>query len=242
MVIKLLIEYNGKSFFGWQVQPNQRTVQGELRGALSVLLRGKKFQLIGASRTDRGVHAEGQVASVHLNEDLAMDLERFRYSLNGMLPRDIYVHSVEKVSDDFHARYSAKGKIYRYRILGGKSPIRKDFVWEFPFDYNSNKLRIAAKRLEGEHDFHNLSSSVRKGEGVVNVKRAFWRKRGDEFHFIIEADRFLYKMVRILVGMMMKVASGREKLSVFEDAIEGDLRPRIWVAPPHGLTLVKVLY
>lgn len=242
MVIKFLIEYNGKNFFGWQIQKDFRTVQGEMMRALSVILKDTNFKLIGASRTDRGVHAEGQVASLHLQGSPEFDLARFHHSLNGLLPSDIYIHKSEKVPDNFHARYSAKGKIYRYRILKGKSPIRKDFVWEFPFDYNSNKLREIAKNIEGTHDFQNLSSKEERGEGIVCVKRALWRKRGDEFHFIIEADRFLYKMVRIIVGVMMRIASGREKITLIHEALMGEAKPKVWLAPPQGLTLVKVIY
>ncbi len=241
MVLKLVIEYNGKNFFGWQVQPTVRTVQGELIKAVRILLKGRQFKLVGASRTDRGVHAEGQVASLHF-EGKIEDLDGFKRSLNGILPGDIYVHSIEIAPKNFNARYSAKGKIYRYRVLRGKSPIRKDFVWEFPFDYNSNKLRKLAVSLIGTHDFFNLSTNVKQGEGIVTVRRALWRKRGDEFHFIIEADRFLYRMVRILVGIMLKVATGRENHKVIEEALQCGRKPKIWLAPPQGLTLVKVIY
>lgn len=242
MVIKLVLEYNGKEFFGWQVQPGRRTVQGEILKALSVLLKEKNFNLIGASRTDRGVHAEAQVASLHLKGDLGIELQDFRRSLNGILPRDIYVKEAVEAPPDFHARYKARAKIYRYRVLKGRSPIRKDFVWEFPFDYNSRRLRDLPVRIIGTHDFSYLCSGVPKGEGVVRVRSACWTRRGDEFHFVVEADRFLYRMVRILVGLMMKISSGRGDPSMLEDAISGKEMPKVWLAPPQGLTLVKVLY
>jgi len=241
VVLKLLVEYDGKDFAGWQVQPKLRTVQGELIKSVDNFLR-KPFRLIGASRTDKGVHAEGQVVSLHTSEEIKMKKEEFRRALNAILPKDIYIKEVTEEKEDFHARFSAKSKVYRYRLIKGRSPLRRNHVWEYPYDFDENKLREASDLLVGTHDFHTLSVGTGKGKGDVNVKKAYWKKSGDEWHFYIEANRFLYKMVRILIGLMMRIASGKASIEDLERALEGERRPRIIVAPPHGLTLLKIRY
>ncbi len=237
MVIRLIIEYDGGDFYGWQIQPNLRTVQGELLEALRVLFPQGDFKLVGASRTDRGVHAEGQVASLHLNKDV--DLNWLKRSLNGLTGSDIYIKDVVQMPDDFNARYSAKGKLYRYRVLRGKSPIRRRFVWECPLDIDFSLLKELSDEVVGEHDFSLLSTDERGG--ICSVKRAEWVEVEDELHFYIEANRFLHKMVRILVGTMVLVASGKKDVDSFRNLFRG-VQSRVLVAPPQGLTLVRVYY
>ena len=237
MVIRLLIEYDGGDFYGWQVQPLVRTVQGELLKALRVLFPEGQFKLVGASRTDRGVHAEGQVASLHTDFDV--DVESLKRSLNGLTASDILIKEASEAEPDFNARYSAKGKLYRYRVLLGKSPLLRRFAWECPFEPDLEALNRLASEALGEHDFSLLSTDERGG--ICNVKYAAWLERGEELYFEIIADRFLHKMVRILVGTMILIASGR----IDEKSLAGYFRgrrSRVLVAPPHGLTLVRVYY
>ncbi|HDM89730.1 MAG TPA: tRNA pseudouridine synthase A [candidate division WOR-3 bacterium] len=237
MVIRLLIEYDGGDFYGWQVQPVVRTVQGELLKALRVLFPEGQFKLVGASRTDRGVHAEGQVASLHTDFDV--DVESLRQSLNGLTGSDILIKEAIEAEPDFNARYRAKGKLYRYRVLLGKSPLKRRFAWECPFEPDFDVLNRLASEVLGEHDFSLLSTDERGGK--CNVRYAAWLDRGEEVHFEIIADRFLHKMVRILAGTMVLIASGRLE----EESLVGFFRgrrSRVLVAPPHGLTLVRVYY
>jgi len=214
-----------------------RTVQGELLKALRVLFPEGQFKLVGASRTDRGVHAEGQVASLHTDFDV--DVESLKRSLNGLTASDILIKEASEAEPDFNARYSAKGKLYRYRVLLGKSPLLRRFAWECPFEPDLEALNRLASEVLGEHDFSLLSTDERGG--TCNVKYAAWLERGEELYFEIIADRFLHKMVRILVGTMILIASGR----IDEKSLAGYFRgrrSRVLVAPPHGLTLVRVYY
>ncbi len=214
-----------------------RTVQGELLKALRVLFPEGQFKLVGASRTDRGVHAEGQVASLHTDFDV--DVESLKRSLNGLTASDILIKEASEAEPDFNARYSAKGKLYRYRVLLGKSPLLRRFAWECPFEPDLEALNRLASEALGEHDFSLLSTDERGG--TCNVKYAAWLERGEELYFEIIADRFLHKMVRILVGTMILIASGR----IDEKSLAGYFRgrrSRVLVAPPHGLTLVRVYY
>jgi tRNA pseudouridine38-40 synthase len=241
LVFRIDVEYDGTDFYGWQVQSGLRTVQGEMIQSISKIIRSP-FRLIGASRTDAGVHAEGQVASLHLETRTSRKVETLKKALNGLLPRDIYVKSVRRVSPDFHARFSARSKIYRYRVLEGRSPIRSRYVWEYPRPLDGEILEELSLAIKGTHDFSSLSVKTPAGKGKVNVKRAKWVKKGDEWHFIIEADRFLYKMVRILVGLQVSIASGRTPKEVLLEALEEGKKPRIMMAPPQGLSLVEVKY
>lgn len=236
-VYMLLLEYDGIGFHGWQVQPGLRTVQGELIDKLEKFLK-RKFKLIGASRTDSGVHAEGQVASLHTEEEI--DSKKLKSYLNGVLSEDLYVKDLMRVRDDFHARFSAISKVYKYRVLKGRSPLRRLRVYEYGMEIDEAKLKEAAGLLIGEKDF--TAFAVGDKGGIVKVKRARWTRRGDEFHFIIEADRFLYKMVRALVGLQLRIASGKENMDVLKKALEEGKRPKMHIAPPQGLTLVKVKY
>ena len=239
-VYKIELEYDGTDFYGWQVQPGLRTVQGEMIQSISKIVQSP-FKLIGASRTDAGVHAEEQVASLHISDKLRKSKTILK-ALNGLLPEDIYVKSVREVSPEFHARFSARSKIYRYRILEGRSPLRRRYVWELPYRLDKETLSWLSERTKGTYDFSSLSVKTPKGKGIVNVKKALWIKKGDEWHFIIEADRFPYKMVRTLVGLQVRIACGRAPKEVLLEALVEGKRPKVFTAPPQGLSLIKVNY
>ncbi len=240
-VYKLTIEYDGTDFKGWQIQPNARTVQGVLEKAIEQLVGHHRFRFVGASRTDTGVHAEGQVASLRV-DTLRMPPEDFHYSMNRILPPDVFVKSFEEADAKFHARFQAKGKLYRYRLLPGRrSPIRRRFVWEYPQRLDLDLLSKTAKMVEGTHDFRAILVGEQK-DATCTVERSEWSIEGDEFVYHIKGNRFIYKMVRILVATMVETASGRLPADTMRLILQSKVRPKIFVAPPQGLTLVRVFY
>jgi tRNA pseudouridine38-40 synthase len=239
--LKLTLEYDGTGFFGWQIQPDARTVQGELQRCLDPLLKGIPHRLIGASRTDAGVHALGQTVSLHLERSLSVDLPSFRRSLNGMMADDVLVTAVKRVPAGFHARYSARSKTYVYRTLEGRSPLRRRFAWELPWTLDDGLLDASAGLLPGVHDFAPLAVKVKEGEGKLEVMEARWESVGDEHRFTIRANRFVYMLIRSLVGLMIRIATGKTDISVLSRALLGE-RPKIFMAPPQGLTLMNIEY
>lgn len=242
-VYRLDIEYDGTEFFGWQIQRKERTVQGELRRALEILLKTDQFGLVGASRTDAGVHAENQVASLHLDRPIE-DLGRFLRSLNGILPPDVAVKAITPAPSDFHARFSARGKRYRYRIALRKTALMRRFAWELQgWSPDPTLLEEMARSLIGEQDLRYLALEVDpQGSGKTVIRDAAWRREGDFYLFEIEGIRFFHKTVRILVGLMVRIASGKLPLEVLDRALKLKEKPPMFVAPAKGLTLVEVLY
>jgi tRNA pseudouridine38-40 synthase len=242
MVIKGVVEYDGTDFFGWQIQKDRRTVQGVLKEALKTLLRDIDFRLIGASRTDAGVHAENQVFSVHFDSGLQLDLNQLKRSLNAILPQDVYVKSLEPAPDDFHARFSAKSKVYRYRILDGKrSPLRSRYVWELPYSLDEKILSQCAELIKGEIDFSFLEMVKEKEDKRVRFYNAYWRREEDEIVFYVEGSHFLYRLVRALVGSMVYSFKKFGNIEFFQNFLGGRER-KVIVAPAKGLTLLEVKY
>jgi tRNA pseudouridine38-40 synthase len=254
----MTIEYDGTAYSGWQVQPNAPTVQGTLEAALASFM-GNGFRLVGASRTDRGVHARGQVASLHLDgED---DPARVRAAANGNLPGDIYVKEVVVAEEGFDARKSSRGKRYVYTMVVGKSPLMSRFAWEYLWgELDLALLQEMAAELVGQRDMRNLSpgcgdnhgreghkhgasaSELGHGENtVVTITRARWEKNGNTLVFTVEGDRFLFRLVRNLVGLMVGVAGGRLDREEFAGAMRGQ-ETRIFTAPARGLCLDAVFY
>jgi len=241
--IKLTIEYDGTDFIGWQIQKEGRTVQGIIRDVIWQIT-GEKVKLIGAGRTDSGVHATGQVANFHTESKLSTD--EFHRALNALLPDDVAIAAVEEVDEDFNARYSALSRRYRYLILNREYPsaIMRRYVWYVPYGLDVNLMDRAIKVLEGTHDF---SSFQRRGSSrknpVCTVIEAFWRREGDMIRIEIEADSFLRGMVRAIVGTLLKViehADPEEKiLEILAAKDRAAAGPSV---PPHGLCLVKVRY
>ncbi|MEO0238977.1 MAG: tRNA pseudouridine(38-40) synthase TruA [candidate division WOR-3 bacterium] len=242
MVIKGVVEYDGTDFFGWQIQKDRRTVQGVLKEALKTLFRDVDFRLIGASRTDAGVHAENQVFSVHFDSDLQLDLNQLKRSLNAILPQDVHVKSLEPAPDDFHARFSAKSKVYRYRILDGKrSPLRSRYVWELPYPLDEKILSQCSELIKGEIDFSFLEMVKEKEDKRVRFYNAYWRREEDEIVFYVEGSHFLYRLVRTLVGSMVYSFKKFCSIEFFQNFLEGRER-KVIVAPAKGLTLLEVKY
>jgi tRNA pseudouridine38-40 synthase len=242
MRIKISIEYDGNEFYGWQIQKDFRTCQGEIENALKKIF-SKNIRIKGASRLDRGVHAISQVAHFDISKKILnryfKSLEDFKRSLNSILPDSIYIKDIEIERNDFHARFSAKGKIYVYKIFIGRSPLKRKYFWEIDYKININSLYKMAKFLRGERDFKKWSPG-HKGKGIVNIFDAGWKRKGNVLIFYIAGDRFLNKLVRSIVGQMIFLAKEGKYLK-FKEYIEKGPE-KIIIAPPQGLYLAKVFY
>lgn len=240
--VRLELEYDGSGFKGWAAQPGLRTVQGELEAALATVLR-EPVQLTVAGRTDTGVHALGQVASFVTGAEIQGDLAR---RLNGVGPDDVAVDTATVVEDGFDARHSAKSRSYRYRVLArsAPSPFEQHRALWWPHRFDLEALQACAAALPGNHDFTAFTPTqtdhVRFDR---DIHHASWTLEGDILSFQITADAFMRNMVRILVGTMLEVASGRRTVENFIQLLDGATRSQAGdTAPPHGLYLESVSY
>ena len=240
---KITIQYDGTNYHGWQMQPNPRTVQGELTRVLT-LLDHRPVTVHGAGRTDAGVHAEGQVASVLIERDV--DPVELRDAVNGNLDRDTRVLKVELASEDFNARYSAKQKTYRYRIWTGDvvSPFLYRYVHHYRAPLEIAEMRRAAAVLVGNHDFSAFTAANSEAEDHIRLlTRLDIEQEANEISIVAAANGFLRYMVRTIVGTLIDV--GRESLTaaaVPEILKSRDRENAGPTAPARGLTLVRVDY
>jgi len=241
--IKLVVEYDGTAYHGWQRQINAPTVQGIIEDKIRLITK-KKVNLIGAGRTDAGVHAKGQTANFRTAARLnPIDWQR---ALNSLLPPDIMIREAKQVSENFHARFSAKGKIYQYRILyrPHRPALDRLSVWHFPHSLNMSAMKRAARALAGRHDFTAFKGSG--GETKTDrchLKRLTLQRSGDLIMITIEADRFHQHMVRNIVGTIVEVGRGRREAQEMKQILlSRDRRLAGPTAPPQGLFLVEVKY
>lgn len=249
MNYKLTLQYDGTDFHGWQIQDDLRTVQGELTRVLT-LLNGQRAIVHGSGRTDAGVHAEGQVASVQLEQPFTPD--KLLAAINGNLAPDARVIECEIVSDDFHARYSAKEKTYIYRILNTRvvSPFWLRYAHAESRPLNLDRIAVAAEAFIGEHDWTAFSASQTDAKSRVRrVTNLEVKSRLDEralaplIEIEISANGFLRYMVRSVVGALLAVGRGEMDLASIGRAIETGVRPSAIVTTPAcGLTLRSVRY
>ena len=239
--IRLLLEYDGTNFAGWQIQRRDRTVQGELARALRVFLR-EPICPIGSGRTDAGVHAAGQVAHFHTSSE--EPVERILAALNGLLPSDIAVLEVEEADRDFHARYCAASKRYRYRISCAKAALDRTRVWTIYRRLDFDAILQASRLLPGTHSFEAFCKQAPPPDNFLcHITHCAWQRRGRELVFEIEANRFLRHMVRILVGTLVEIGAGRRPPGSLSTLLDGADRGQAGpTAPPHGLCLLRVSY
>lgn len=242
--LKLTVHYDGRAFHGWQLQPDQRTVQGELEAALS-RLADRRCRVIGAGRTDTGVHAMGQVAAVDL--PAGWTASKLHRSLNAVLPDDVWVSDVEAVHPRFHPRYDAVARTYTYDVgtaPEAASPFHRGRCWPLGEALDASLLAEAADLLEGEHSFGAFAKSGQPERGDrCHVMAADWSAWALGVRFTITADRYLHHMVRYLVGTMVDVGRGRRPLddvaALLANAPGVTTSPP---APPQGLVLQRVEY
>jgi tRNA pseudouridine38-40 synthase len=246
---KLLVQYDGTDFHGWQMQGELRTVQGELTQALS-LIDGRSVTVHGSGRTDAGVHAEGQVASVEIQREIST--AKLRAAINANVGRDVRVLSAEPAADDFHARYSALEKTYIYRIMNG--PVISPFWWRYAHHeargLDLERMRQAAEVFCGRHDWTAFSAAQSDVEDRVRrVTQVEVRERADErscsslIEIRVSATGFLRYMVRAMAGTLMAVGRGELDRDAIREALASGNRPLSAVtAPACGLTLLSVRY
>jgi tRNA pseudouridine38-40 synthase len=245
--VQLVLQYDGSRFAGWQRQPVSATVQGTLESVLERLFE-RRVTVIGAGRTDAGVHARGQAAHVRVPE--TWDASRLRRALNALLPPEVWVAHAHNVTDQFHARYSAVSRRYTYQLATDEesaSPFRRRYEWRVPWrlPYESELPSLAAALL-GEHRFFGYAvrgTAPLTDEHRCSVLSAAWTRDGGRLDFTIEANRFLHHMVRFLVGTMVDVAAGRRPAASFAELLVApDNRAVSPPAPSLGLFLERVTY
>lgn len=243
---KMIIAYDGTNYCGFQVQPNGITIQQVIQDKMQIILR-KQVSIRGSGRTDAGVHAEFQVAHFHFSKKL--DIERFHYSLNGLLPKDIRIKSIEEAPLSFHAQYSAITKTYHYHLHLDKiaDPHHYNYHWHIYEKLDLQELKRAAKLFIGTHDFTSFANEPCRGSAAKDAVRTLLRidlveqKGGIRLEF--EADGFLYKMVRNIVGFLVEVAKGKRSASEIPAILAAKDRTKAGpAAMPQGLFLMEVQY
>ncbi len=239
----LTFSYRGTHYCGWQMQPNGIAVQQVLTDALRTVTRYPALQVVGAGRTDAGVHATKMVAHFDVEKPID-DIEKFVARLNGVLPPDIAVSGLRQVADDAHARFDATARRYEYHIIAEKNPFKTDLAWRLPVTLDYDAMNRAAKVLLGEHDFTSFSKVHTDVKTMIcTISEAHWDKRGDEWIFTIEANRFLRNMVRAIVGTLVEVGKGNYSVDDFKKIIEAKNRCAAGMSVPAcGLFLTEVKY
>ena len=256
--IKLIIEYDGTDYQGWQVQPGHKTIQGEIQSSLSTITKAET-SIIGAGRTDAGVHALCQVAN--FKTESRMKPEEFKAALNSILPKDIVIKQVEEVGEDFHARYSAVRRAYRYTILNGTTPsaFLRRYVHLVHGNMQVEKMAEACKYLIGTHDFSSFASGsdpIKNHIRTIFDARIIDAKHPSSFfpfnipddqinmiYFYIEANGFLRGMVRAIIGTLLEIGKGKTLPEGIKDILETKDRAKAGPSlPARGLCLVNVEY
>ncbi|KZN96932.1 MAG: tRNA pseudouridine(38-40) synthase TruA [Bacillaceae bacterium] len=244
MRIKCTVSYDGSGFSGYQRQPGLRTVQGEIEEALMKIHKGERIKITASGRTDVGVHAVGQV--FHFDTSLKIPMEKWPIALNTLLPQDISIQNAELADQDFHARFSAKKKEYRYRLYRSfqRDVFRRHYAYHFPNPLNIETIRTASRFIIGTHDFTSFCSSKTETENKVRTiyEADIWEE-GDEITFRFVGSGFLYNMVRILVGTLIEVGEGKRKPEEIKQIIAAKDRSRAGkTVSGCGLYLWKVYY
>lgn len=242
---KAIIAYDGTNYCGFQSQNNGKTVQGELEKTLTKFNNGKYVAIHGSGRTDSGVHAEGQV--IHFDLPQQRDEEKLRHAFDTQSPADIAVKSVEMVSENFHARFNANGKTYHFYVdtARPRSPFTRYYAAFFPYDLDIKKMQAAAELLKGTHDYSGFCAT---GTDMEDKVRTVYEATVEEFEpgrlrFTFSGNGFLYKMVRIMVGTLLKIGNDRMAVENITRILETKDRNLAGpTAHPEGLYLMEVRY
>lgn len=241
--VRIIVEYDGTAYFGWQVQAGRKTVQGEIERAVEEIT-GRRTTIFGSGRTDAGVHAAGQVANFKTASRIPA--RKWPLALNAHLPEDITVVSAEDVAPEFHAQFNAKEKTYRYTILNRDTPsaLRRARVHLIRVPLDVERMREGASHLVGTHDFRAFGSEMAKKEKTVRTIRAATVARdGDEIRFDFTGDGFLYNQVRAMVGTLIEVGLGKRPAAWVRGVLAGGDRTKAGAnVPAKGLCLVEVRY
>ena len=245
---KVILEYDGTRYRGWQEQKNARTVMGELRAAAKEAF-GFDVEMQGAGRTDAGVHALAQVMHIKAVKEVRQPLDLIRRRMNDLLPKDIVILHMEKAPRNFHARHDALTRVYLYLISTRKQAFMKKYVWWVKEELNVDAMRRAAALLAGRHDFicFRAEDAARPDEStIVVVERAEIEVEEEVITFRIEASHFLWRMVRRIVGVLVKLGKGEITEADFRNLLAGKCDPKLdvaaWTAPASGLFLESVKY
>lgn len=242
--IKLLLQYEGTRYQGWQKQTSsENTIQGKLEALLGKMC-GENVELMASGRTDAGVHALGQVANFHTGSD--MPLKEMQTYINTYLPDDIAVVGISEAGPRFHSRLNAIGKRYCYQVINSAVPdvFRRRYALEVPEQLNEDAMRCAAEYLCGEHDFKSFTSTKKgKKSTVRRIDRIDISRQGDVLTFTFEGNGFLHHMVRILTGTLLEVGKGMRTPESMTEIINKKSREAAgYLVPAKGLTLIKVFY
>ena len=237
----IYLSFNGASFHGWQIQPNGNSVQEELEKALGILLQ-QKTSVMGAGRTDAGVHAKCMIA--HFETDKNIVIDKLKFNLNNVLSSFISIKDVREVKPDFHARFDALSRTYNYVITPQKDPFQSEFSHQYTKKIDVELMNEAAKLLQGERDFSCFSKS--KTQTFTNncdLQKAEWREEAGLFEFEIRANRFLRNMVRAIVGTLLEVNEGKRTIESIPALLDSKNRSEAGVSvPAKGLFLVDIEY
>lgn len=239
--IKLVVEYDGTDFHGWQFQPGLRTIQGQIQNALKIIFKND-INVIGSGRTDTGVHARGQVAN--FLTDHSMSVSTVKAALNGNLPRDVRIISAEEVDENFHARYDAIKRHYSYTITRQEKAINRFYAWCYKSELNIENMQQASNYLLGKHDFKAFCHANENANHYrCFVEEIVWEQNDELIILNIIANRFLHNMVRIIVGTMINVGRGFTPVEQIPQILKShDRRNAGLTVPAKGLFLEKVYY
>jgi len=243
MNFKLTLSYDGSDFSGWQIQPDERTIQNEIQIAIQNIFHNKDIKLYGSGRTDSGVHAINQTANF-LIENTNMSEKQIIDAINSKVSRDIYVLDCQKIDEDFNSRYSAINREYLYKISRKYSPFLRKYSWYQNYSIDFNKLKECSAIILGEHDFSNFCKSISLQEkNFCNISKSIWEINDDTIFYRVRSNRFLHHMVRMLVGTMVEVSKNRITLEEFNSMIKNpNTNKKVITAPALGLYLYKVYY
>ena len=238
---KLTVQYDGTRYAGWQIQENAPSVQEVIQGSIQQILQ-EEVNLNGAGRTDAGVHALGQVANFKVNKE--QDFFKFKYSINSVLPDDISINNIELIDENFHSRFRAKKRSYIYLISTQKSPFFNRYSHSIYSELNTKKLNEISSILTRNKDFSSFSKNNPEVQNKnCEVFEARWRKEKNLIIFYIEANRFLYGMVRAIVGTLLKAYSSESSIDYIENVFRKKNRDAAADAvPAKGLFLYKIKY